>query len=398
MKILVLNCGSSSIKYQLYDMTNEGVLAKGLVERIGLEGARLIHKPNGKDDFTLEREIPDHEVGIKLVIEALIDNDHGVLDSIDEIGAVGHRTVHGGDKFSDSVLITEEVKKQLQDLIELAPLHNPPGLMGIKACEKLLPGVKQVGVFDTAFHQTMPAYSYTYALPYDLCLKYKIRRYGFHGTSHKYVSMRAAKLAGKDITNTKIITCHLGNGASVCAIKNGRVIDTSMGFTPLEGLIMGTRCGSIDPAIVPFLMEKENLSVGEINDLMNKNSGVMGISGVSSDFRDLEKAASEGNKRAQLALDVFIHYVKKTIGSYVAVLNGLDMLVFTAGLGENSGYIREKICKDLDYLGIEIDEKRNKCRGEEKVISCENSPVIVIVVPINEELMIARDTKRIVGG
>ncbi|MBZ4687155.1 MAG: Acetate kinase [Clostridiales bacterium] len=396
MKVLVLNCGSSSIKYKMFNMSNEVVLASGLVERIGMDGSKLIHKPTDKDKYQFEVDIPNHEVGINLILNALIDETHGVLNSMDEIDAIGHRTVHGGDKFSDSVLIDESVKQKLEDLIDLAPLHNPPGLMGINACERLLPNVPQVGVFDTAFHQTMPAASYTYALPYELCQKHKIRRYGFHGTSHKYVAYRAAELTGKDIKNCKIITCHLGNGASISAINNGKVMDTSMGFTPLEGLVMGTRCGLIDPAIIPFVMEKENLTTRKINELINKKSGVLGISGISSDFRDLEEAAQNGNERAQLALDVFTHVVKKTIGSYVAILNGVDVLVFTAGLGENSIYIREKICEGMNYLGITISKQKNNVRGEERIISKEGASTKVVIVPTNEELMIARDTKRII--
>ncbi len=397
MKILVLNCGSSSIKYQMYDMENEDVLAKGLVERIGIEGSKLTHKPSGKEKCIVETEITNHEVGIKLVLDALVDADSGVLKSLDEIDAVGHRTVHGGDKFADSVKINDEVKQELENLIELAPLHNPPSLMGINACEKLLPNIPQVAVFDTAYHQTMPPESYIYPIPYDLFEKYKIRRYGFHGTSHKYVAYRGAEIADIDISNSKIITCHLGNGGSISAIKDGKVVDTSMGFTPLEGLVMGTRCGLIDPAIVLYVMEKENLSASEVNTLMNKKSGVLGISGVSSDFRDLENAMEEGNERAKLSLDVFVHYVKKMIGSYVAVLNGIDVLVFTAGLGENSINVRETICSHMDYLGIELDIEKNKVRGEEKIISKDNAAAKVLVVPTNEELMISRDTKRVIG-
>jgi acetate kinase len=397
MKILVLNCGSSSIKYQMYDMKNEDVLAKGLVERIGIEGSKLTHKPTGKEKCEIETDITNHEVGIKLVLDALVDNNNGVINSLEEIDAIGHRTVHGGDKFADSVKIDEEVKQELENLIDLAPLHNPPSLMGINACEKLLPNITQVAVFDTAFHQTMPSESYIYPIPYELFEKYKIRRYGFHGTSHKYVAYRGAEISDIDINDSKIITCHLGNGGSISAIKNGKVVDTSMGFTPLEGLVMGTRCGLIDPAIVLYVMEKENLSASEVNNLMNKKSGVLGISGVSSDFRDLENAMEEGNERAKLALDVFVHYVKKMIGSYVAVLNGIDMLVFTAGLGENSISMREDICANMNYLGIDLDIEKNKVRGEEKIISKDSASTKILVVPTNEELMIARDTKRVVG-
>jgi acetate kinase len=394
MKILVVNSGSSSIKYQLFDMEKEIVLAKGLVERIGLDGSVINHQPNDKEKVVKKADIPTHEVGIKLVLEALVDKEHGVIDNMDEINAVGHRAVHGGI-IAESILINEEFKKEYKRLFTLAPLHNPPGLMGMNACEKLMPDIPHVAVFDTAFHQTMPAKSYTYALPKDLCKKYGIRRYGFHGTSHKFVSRKAAELTGIDINNSKIITCHLGNGASITAIKNGKSVDTSMGLTPLEGLVMGTRCGNIDPAIIPFLMEQENLNIEQVNDILNKKSGVLGISGISSDFRDLEAAAENGDEEAQLALDVYVHYVKKIIGSFAAVLNGVDILVFTAGLGENSILIREMICSEMDYLGIKIDLEANKVRGKEKIISTDDSLCKVVVVPTNEELMIARETKEI---
>ncbi len=395
MKILVVNSGSSSIKYQMFDMEKEVVLAKGLVERIGLEGAVINHQANGKEKVVKKTDIPNHEVGIKLALEALTDENHGVIKNLDEINAVGHRAVHGGE-IAESVLIDEEFKKEYERLFSLAPLHNPPGLMGMNACEKLMPGIPQVAVFDTAFHQTMPPSAYTYALPKDVCKKHGIRRYGFHGTSHKFVSQRAAEVAGVDLNNSKMITCHLGNGASIAAIKDGKCVDTSMGLTPLEGLVMGTRCGNIDPAIIPFLMEKENLNIDQINDLMNKQSGVKGISGLSSDFRDLETAAEEGDKDAQLALDVYVHNVKRIIGAYAAVLNGVDVLVFTAGLGENSVSMREAICKDLDYLNLKIDPELNKVRGEERVISTADSKNKIVVIPTNEELMIARETKEVV--
>ena len=395
MKVLVVNSGSSSIKYQLFDMTKEEVLAKGLVERIGMEGAVITHQPAGQSKHVLKTEIPNHEVGIKLVVEALLDKDHGVIGSMNEINATGHRVVHGG-VMAESVLINDETKEELIKLFSLAPLHNPPGIMGIDACEKLMPGLPQVAVFDTAFHQTMPPTAYTYALPKELCEKHKIRRYGFHGTSHKFVSQRAAEVVGVNLDSSKMITCHLGNGASIAAVKDGKSVDTSMGLTPLEGLVMGTRCGLIDPAVVPFLMEKENLTADQISNLMNKKSGVLGISGLSSDFRDIETAAAQGDMASQLALDVYVHYAKKLIGSYVAVLNGVDVLVFTAGLGENSGYIREKICEDMDYLGIKIDKEVNDFRGQERVISTSDSKVKVVVIPTNEELVIARDTKEIV--
>ncbi len=392
MKILVLNCGSSSLKYQLIDMANENVLASGLCERIGIDG-RLKHK--GKEVYETEQAMNNHEDAIKMVIDALLDEKHGVIPDIKEINAVGHRVVHGGEHFSKSVVVTEEVIKAIEDCIELAPLHNPANLMGIKACENLIPGVSQVVVFDTAFHQTMPEKAFLYGIPYELYEKYKIRRYGFHGTSHKYVSERAASLLGKDIKDLKIITCHLGNGGSVAAIKGGKSIDTSMGFTPLEGLIMGTRCGDIDPAVVSFIMEKENLNTKEIDELMNKKSGVLGLSGVSSDFRDIENAANEGNKRAQIALDSFHYKVAKYIGEYTSSLNGVDAIVFTAGLGENSKDSRKEICNYLKWLGIELDEEKNSKRGEEIDITIASSKIRVLVIPTNEELVIARDTKEL---
>ena len=395
MKVLVVNSGSSSVKYQLFDMTKEEVLARGLIERIGMEGALITHQPIGQEKYVLEADIPNHDVGIKLAVEALLDKDHGVIGNMKEINAVGHRVVHGG-VIAESVLITDETKEEFRRLFTLAPLHNPPALMGIDACEKLIPGIPQVAVFDTAFHQTMPSSAYTYALPKELCENYKIRRYGFHGTSHKFVSRRAAEVAGVGLNNSKMITCHLGNGASITAIKDGKSVDTSMGLTPLEGLVMGTRCGLIDPAIVPFLMDMEKLTTDQISNLMNKKSGVLGISGISSDFRDLKTAADQGNKDAQLAIDVYVHYAKKLIGSYAAVLNGVDVLVFTAGVGENAIDIREKICEDMDYLGVKIDKEANNIRGQEKIISTNDSKVKVVVIPTNEELVIARDTKEVV--
>lgn len=396
MKILVINCGSSSLKYQLIDMTNEEVLAKGLAERIGIEGSRIKHKPTGKESILIEQPMDTHKVAIELVLEALVDKNHGAISSMDEINAVGHRVVHGGEKFSDSIKIDEEVIKAIDECSDLAPLHNPPNIMGIEACQELMPNTPMVGVFDTAFHQTMPKSSFIYPLPYELYEKYGIRRYGFHGTSHKYVSQRTSKILNKDLDDLNIITCHLGNGASLTAVKNGKSIDTSMGFTPLEGLAMGTRSGDIDPAIITFLMEKENLSIEEINTLLNKKSGVLGISGVSSDFRDIEQAAEKGNERAQLALDKFSNRVKKYIGAYSAIMGGVDAIVFTAGLGENSSEMREKICSGLEFMGIELDTEENKIRGEEKVVSKDSSKVKILVVPTNEELMIARDTKDLV--
>lgn len=398
MKVLVVNAGSSSLKYQLFNMEDESVLAKGLVERITLPGSRLKHQPTGKDKIEINTDIPDHKVALKLVLDALTHPEHGVIQDMSEISAVGHRVVHAGEKFSGSVLITPEVKKALEECIELAPLHNPPNLMGIEATEAILPNVPQVGVFDTAFHQTMPKEAYLYALPYEAYEKYHVRRYGFHGTSHRYVSERAAVMLGKDPKNPKglkVVTCHLGNGASVAAVKDGKSIDTSMGFTPLEGLIMGTRSGDIDPAVVFFLMDKEHMTTDEMNNYLNKKSGVQGISGLSSDFRDLEEAAAKGNERAQLALDMYAYRVRKYIGEYAAAMGGLDAIVFTAGLGENSASMREKICEGLEFLGVAIDPAKNKERGKEIDVSAAHAKVRVLVIPTNEELVIARDTKEI---
>ncbi len=396
MKILVINCGSSSLKYQLIDMTNEKVIAKGLGERIGIEGSVVTHKPTGKDKVVIEKPMSDHKAALGIVLNALIDPNYGAIKSMDEISAVGHRVVHGAEKFSGSVKIDEEVMKTLNECVDLAPLHNPPNIMGIEACKELMPNTPMVGVFDTAFHQTMTKSSYIYPLPYELYEKYGVRKYGFHGTSHKYVATKAAELLEKNIDELKIITCHLGNGASLAAVKNGQSIDTTMGFTPLEGLAMGTRCGDIDPAIVTFLMNKENMSIDEVNNLLNKQSGVLGISGVSSDFRDIEKAADEGNERAKLALDIFMNRVKKYIGGYAALMGGVDVVVFTAGLGENSISAREEICKGLEFLGIQIDKEKNNIRGKDAIVSNDNSKVKVLVIPTNEELMIARDTKELV--
>ncbi len=395
MKVLVINCGSSSLKYQLFDMENEYVMAKGLVERIGLPGAVLTHRP-GEKKQVIETAIPDHEKAIALVLEAIVHPEYGVLKSMQEISAIGHRVVHAGEDFSESVLLTEEVMKAIRKNIELAPLHNPPNIMGIEACQRLMPEVPQVAVFDTAFHQTMPAKAYLYGIPYEYYEKYKIRKYGFHGTSHKYVAQRAAALLGKSLEEVKVITCHLGNGSSIAAVAGGKCLDTTMGFTPLEGLMMGTRSGDLDPTVITFLMEKENWTTEQINNFLNKKSGVLGLSGVSSDFRDLETAAGEGNKRAQLALDRFAYGVKKYIGAYAAVLDGVDALVFTAGLGENSASMRESICEGLGYLGVKIDAVKNKVRGEEVDVSSNDAKTRVLVIPTNEELMIARDTYEIV--
>lgn len=396
MKILVINCGSSSLKYQLIDMETEDVMAKGLVERIGIEGSRIKHETIGKEKKTIETPMQDHKRALELVMESLTNEEYGAIKSLDEIDAVGHRVVHGGEDFAKSVIIDDKVLKGIEDNVEIAPLHNPPNIMGIKACQRLLPDVKQVAVFDTAFHQTMPEESYIYALPYEYYEKYKIRRFGFHGTSHKYITNKAAEMLGKDVNEVNLITCHLGNGSSICAVENGKSIDTSMGFTPLEGLAMGTRCGDLDPAILPFIMDKENLSTEEINTLINKKSGVLGISGVSSDFRDIEEARDEGNKRAKLALDIFEKRVRGYIGSYMTELDHVDAIVFTAGVGENSVEMRESIVAGLKSLGIKLDPERNNVRGEDKLISSDDSAIKVFVIPTNEELMIARDTKELV--
>lgn len=392
MKIFVVNCGSSSLKYQLINMVDESVLAKGLVERIGIDGSTLKHIPTGKESVTLHEVIANHSDGIKMVLDILTDSKHGIISSLDEIDAIGHRVVHGGEKFSDSVLIGLDVLKNIELCSIMAPLHNPANLLGIEACEKLMPSTPQVAVFDTAFHQTMPKQAYLYGLPYELYEKYALRRYGFHGTSHKYVAQRAANIMDEHMTNLRIITCHLGNGASIAAVKYGKSIDTSMGYTPLEGLVMGTRSGEIDPAIIPFLMEKESLNAKEIDEYLNKKSGILGISGLSSDFRDVEEAAMNGNERAQLAIDIFAYKVKKYIGGYVAAMGGVDAIVFTAGLGENSPFMRDKICNGLEYLGTRIDKERNMVRGKEQEISVKRAPVKIFVIPTNEELVIARDT------
>lgn len=395
MKILVINAGSSSLKYQLIDMDSKEVMAKGLCERIGLDGSLLNHTVNG-NKLQIPTEMKNHAQAIKAVIAALLDKEHGVISDMSEISAVGHRVVHGGEKFSQSVVITEAVKKALEECIDLAPLHNPPNLTGINACEEAMPGVPQVAVFDTAFHQTMPAESYLYAIPYKYYEKHKIRRYGFHGTSHKYVAGRAAAMLGKNIEDLKIITCHLGNGSSITAVNGGKSMDTTMGFTPLAGLLMGTRCGDIDPAIVTFLMEKERLSASEMDTVMNKQSGIFGLSGVSSDFRDVEKAAAEGNKVAQIGLNMFDYQVKKTIGAYAAAMGGVDAIVFTAGVGENNKVLRANVAKGLAFMGVAIDDEKNAVRGEEIDISAPNATVRTLVIPTNEELAIAMETQALV--
>ena len=395
MKVLVINCGSSSLKYQLINMENEESLAQGLVERIGIEGSVLTQKVPGKDKYIIEQPMADHKDAIKLVLDALVDEAHGVIASMDEISAVGHRVVHGGEKYAESVLINDEVMASLEECVKLAPLHNPANIIGINACKSLMPSTPMVAVFDTAFHQTMPKTAYIYPLPYELYENHGIRKYGFHGTSHKFVSAECAKMMGKDIKDVKIITCHLGNGASLAAIKNGQCIDTSMGFTPLEGIAMGTRCGNIDPAIVTFLQKECNMSAAEVDNLMNKKSGVFGISGVSSDFRDIEDAAAQGNERAILALDVFNYRVREMIGAYAAAMGGVDAIVFTAGLGENAIETRLDICKGLEFLGIELDEEKNNVRGKAREISKDGAKVKAFVIPTNEELVIARDTKAL---
>ncbi len=396
MNVLVINCGSSSLKFQLINAESEKVLAKGLCERIGIDG-RLTYQPEGGDKAVSDKAMPTHTEAIQFVIDALTDAETGVVKSLSEIGAVGHRVVHGGEKFASSVVITEEVKAAIEDCNDLAPLHNPANLIGINACEKLMPGTPMVAVFDTAFHQTMPEKAYMYGLPYEYYDKYKVRRYGFHGTSHSFVSKRAAELAGKPYDAMKTIVCHLGNGASICAVENGKSVDTSMGLTPLEGLVMGTRSGDIDPAILEFIAKKENLDSAGLMNMLNKKSGVQGLSdGLSSDFRDLEDGANNGNKCAAIALSVFCYRVAKYVGSYVAAMNGVDMIAFTAGIGENSGTGRKGVCEYLGYLGIAVNEEANGKRGEEIVISTPDSKVTVMVIPTNEELAIARETVALV--
>ncbi len=397
MKVLVLNCGSSSIKYQFYDMTTTKVLAKGLVEKIGIKGSQIKHTKENNQQVIFKGDIIDHQIGIEYVLGILKSEKHGCIKSIDEIEAVGHRVVHGGEKFKDSILITDEVIKEIESCVELAPLHNPPNLKGIYAIKSLLPQVPQVAVFDTAFHQSMPDYAYHYAIPYSMYEMHGVRRYGFHGTSHKYVAHRACEILGVDYDSQKIITCHLGNGASVAAIKNGKSVDTSMGMTPVEGLIMGTRSGDLDIGVYNFILTKEKLTPHIAYTLVNKHSGLLGISGISNDMREIEIAAENNNYRADLALKMFDYRVKKYIGSYTAVMNGVDILVFTGGIGENGDERRMGILSELDYLGIKLDANKNKgLRGKEAVISAEDSKVKIMVVPTNEELMIANDTTKII--
>lgn len=396
MNILVVNCGSSSLKFQLINSDTENVLAKGLCERIGIEGSRIVYQPEGGEKEVTESPMPTHTQAIQLVLDSLINEKTGVIKSLKEVGAVGHRVVHGGEKFTSSVVITEEVIKAVEECNDLAPLHNPANIIGIRACQELMPGVPMVAVFDTAFHQTMPEEAYIYGLPYKYYENYKVRRYGFHGTSHSFVSKRAAEILDRPYDQLKTIVCHLGNGASVCAVENGKSVDTSMGLTPLEGLIMGTRSGDIDPAILEFLSKKEGMDIAQLMNMLNKESGVYGVSGISSDFRDLEDAAKKGDKAGERALKVYNYHVAKYIGAYVAAMNGVDCIAFTAGLGENGVGTREEICKYLGYLGITIDKEANNVRGKEAVISSPDSKVKVLLIPTNEELAIARETLGLV--
>lgn len=397
MNILVINCGSSSLKYQLIDNESERVLAKGLCERIGIAGSAITHQPDGGEKSTAKVDMPNHTVAVHMVIEKLTDKETGVIRSLEEIGAIGHRVVHGGEKFAASVVITDEVLKQVEECNDLAPLHNPANLVGINSCREVMPRVPMVAVFDTAFHQSMPKKAYMYGLPYEYYDKYKVRRYGFHGTSHDYVSKRAAEILGKDRKELRMIVCHLGNGASVSAVKYGESVDTSMGLTPLEGLIMGTRSGDMDPAIVTFIAEKEGITAEEVIGVCNKKSGVLGLSGnLSSDFRDLAEAAAEGNEKARLALETYAYRVGKYIGAYAAAMNGVDVIAFTAGAGENNAEVRRLIGQYIGFLGTNIDEEKNKTRGEEIILSDEGASVVTMVVPTNEELAIARETARLV--
>ena len=396
MNILVINCGSSSLKFQLIDMTTEAVQAKGLCERIGIDGSRIVYTPAGGEKMTIESPMPTHTEAIKLVLDCLTNAEYGVIKSLKEINAVGHRVVHGGEKFASSTIITDEVIKVIEECNELAPLHNPANLIGINVCRELMPGVPMVGVFDTAFHQTMPKKAYLYGLPIKAYTDYKIRRYGFHGTSHSFVSKRVAEFLGKPVEDLKTIVCHLGNGASICAVDGGKSVDTSMGFTPLAGLVMGTRSGDIDPAILEYYANKEGLTLSEVTTVLNKKSGMEGLTGGKSDFRDLEEGYEAGDQACIDAIEVFCYTVARFVGAYAASLNGVDVIAFTAGIGENSGFVRGKICEYLGYLGITIDAEQNSKRGEDIIISTPDSKVTVCVIPTNEELMIARDTKALV--
>lgn len=397
MNILVINCGSSSLKYQLIDTKSKNVLAKGLCERIGIDGSKLTHEPAGKDKFVIESPMKDHQVAVDLVMDALLDAQHGVIKDINEISAVGHRVVHGSKYYSDPVQINEDVKKVIKDSSDFSPLHNPANLIGIEACEKAMPNIPHVAVFDTAFHQTMPEKAFLYAIPYEYYEKYNVRRYGFHGTSHSYVSQRVLDLSGLDPNNSKIIVAHLGNGASITAVQNGKCVDTSMGLTPLEGLIMGTRSGDIDAGVLQYIAHKEGMDIDEILNMLNKKSGMLGMSGISSDFRDVKKAADEGNHRAAVATEAFIYRVAKYIGAYAAAMNGVDAIAFTAGVGENDGLKRAQICEYLGYLGIQIEESQINIRGEEALISTPDSKVKVYVIPTNEELSIAQQTLALIS-
>ena len=393
--ILVINCGSSSLKYQLLEMEQETLLAKGLVERIGLDEGHHVYKRPGEDDFDQVLPIPDHEAGVQLVMKALADPDHGVITGYDEIAAVGHRVVHAGEKYAGSVMITDDVVAALEECIPLAPLHNPPNIVGINAAKAVLPDVPMVGVFDTAFHQTMPDWAYIYALPYEMYSEHKIRRYGFHGTSHRYVTLRAAEILGKPTSEVNLITCHLGNGASVAAIRNGESVDTSMGFTPLEGLMMGTRSGDIDPAITGYLERRLGLGLDEVDQILNKKSGMLGISGISSDLRDVESHYANGEDRARLALEVYTYHIRKYIGAYAVALGKVDAIIFTAGVGENDSLVREWSCRGLGIIGAELDTFKNATRRDEATISTNASKGKIMIVPTNEELMIARDTLKL---
>lgn len=398
MKILVINCGSSSLKYQLINMEDQSVLAKGLCERIGIEGSKLTHQPMDKDKLVIEKPMKDHKVAADMVLDALLDKQYGVITDIKEISAVGHRVLHGGKYYSDPVIVNEDVKKVIEDCFDLGPLHNPANLTGINACEAAMPGIPQVAVFDTAFHQTMPEKAYLYAIPYEYYEKYNIRRYGFHGTSHSYVSKRTLEVSGLDPKNSKVIVAHLGNGGSISAVQNGKCVDTSMGLTPLEGLIMGTRSGDLDPAILQYISHKEGKSIDELLTMLNKESGMLGMSGISSDFRDVKKAENEGNHRAKVANEAFVYRVAKYIGSYTAAMNGVDVITFTAGVGENDGLVRSQICSYLGYLGVKLDEAKNsEIHGKEALISTHDSKVKVYVLPTNEELAIAEQTLELVA-
>ena len=392
MKILVINCGSSSLKYQLFDMADESVMAKGLCERIGIEGSKLTHKPTGKESCVIEKPMPDHKVAVNLVLEMLLDKNYGVISDVKEISAVGHRVLHAGQKYCTSVIVNDDVKSVIRECFDLGPLHNPANLIGIEAVEAAMPGTPNVAVWDTAFHQTMPEKAYMYAIPHEYYEKYGIRKYGFHGTSHRFVTAKLAEIMGKDLKDLKVVSCHLGNGSSITAVQDGKSVDTTMGFTPLDGVLMGTRCGAVDPSAVTYVAGKHGFGVSEMDTYMNKKSGMLGISGESSDFRDITAAAEAGDKRATLAKDMLVYDIKKDIGAYAAAMNGLDAVIFTGGIGENAPNCREEVCENMEYLGIKIDKAANDFKGELKKISTPDSKVEVWVIPTNEELLIARDT------